>query len=80
MEKNQEIKVTLEYLKKVVDFSGASLVGKLLKRFEILENKEDIKKVSKELIYEEMRHLRDLLIAFDSGRELTTWKFITKKE
>jgi hypothetical protein len=75
----KDITVTPEYLKQSIDFVSSSLVGKLLKRFEILEDKDAIKRVSKELIYEEFRHLRDILIAFDAGHEIAIFKFKTKK-
>jgi hypothetical protein len=80
MDMNKEITVTQSYLKQAIDFVSASLVGKILKRFEILEDKEAIKKISKELIYEEFRHLRDILLAFNEGHEIRIIKFQSKNE
>ena len=65
------ITISERYLKESIDYIGSSLVGKLLKRFEILEDKNQIKAEAKELIYEEFRHLRDVLISFEKGREMS---------
>ncbi len=78
MEENKSIKVTEKYLEDAIKYVGSSLVGKLLKRFEILEDKDMIKLEAKELIYEEFRHLRDILIAFDRGREISVFQFKAK--
>jgi len=67
-----------EYLKEILDYSGKGLVGKVLKRFEILDDKDSIKRETKELIYEQFRHLRDLLIAHNRGLEITQFVFKTK--
>lgn len=71
----KEIRITEEYLKQLVDYVSSSLVGKLMKRFEILEDKNDIKASAKELIYEEMRTFRKLLLSYQEGRELVEFKF-----
>lgn len=71
----KSITITERYLKESVDYISSSLVGKLLKRFEILEDKNQIKAEAKELIYEEFRHLRDILLAFEKGREISIFKF-----
>lgn len=71
----KSITITERYLKESVDYISSSLVGKLLKRFEILEDKNQIKSEAKELIYEEFRHLRDVLLAFEKGREMSIFKF-----
>lgn len=76
---NKDLVIDLEFLKSTIDFTSSSLVGKLLKRFEILQNKDDIKKSCKELVYEEFRHLRDNLLAYNTGRTVTIWNF-KKKE
>ncbi len=68
------ITISERYLKECMDFIGSSLVGKLLKRFEILEDKNQIKAEAKELIYEEIRHLRDILLAYEQGREMQIFK------
>lgn len=78
MTENRELKVNETYLKELIDYVSSSLVGKALKRFEILDDKEAIKKETKELIYEEFRHFRDLIIAHNKGLDITIFKL--KKE
>lgn len=73
------LKISENYLQELIDYTSKSLVGKLLKRFEIIEDKNVIKKDAKELIYEEFRQLRDLIKAHNEGRDLTQIKFKTKE-
>lgn len=70
----KSITISERYLKECIDYIGSSLVGKLLKRFEILEDKNQIKSEAKELIYEQFRHLRDVLLSFEKGREMSIFK------
>lgn len=74
------IKVSEKYLEEAIKFAGSSLVGKIMKRFEIMEDINSIKSESKELIYEEMRNLKNILIAYNTGREVTVFKFVSKPE
>lgn len=69
------LRIDSDYLKELLDYTGKSLVGKLLKRFEILENKDAIKAEAKELIYEEIRQLRDLVYAHNRGLNITQFRF-----
>lgn len=69
-----------DYLRELLDFCSKSTVGKLLKRFEILEDKESIKREAKELIYEEYRNLRNLILAYDKGFTITVFNFKTPQE
>ena len=78
MENNQTITIPIEYLKEVIDYSGRSLVGKLLKRFEILEDRNALKSEARELIYEEMRKLGEILNAYEKVRVFTAFEFKTK--
>ena len=64
-----------EYLKELIDYAGKALVGKILKRFEIIENRETVKSDAKELVYEEFRQLRDLIIAHNRGLNITQFHF-----
>lgn len=68
-------KLTLseKYIDDVLNTGFNSLVGEQMKRFEILENKEEIKKACKELAYEKKREIKALLKAFNYGV-----KFISK--
>ena len=67
----KHITLSDEYLKQIIDYTSSSLVGKLLKRFEIMEDKNAIKASAKELIYEEFRNFRKILLAYEEGREFT---------
>ena len=64
-----------DYLKELIDYTGKALVGKILKRFEIIENRDIIKSDTKELVYEEFRMLRDLIIAHNRGLNITQFNF-----
>jgi hypothetical protein len=77
MERSRILYISEDYFKELLDYTSKSLVGKLLKRFEIIENKDIIKADAKELIYEEFRQLRDLVIAHTKGLDLT--QFVFKK-
>jgi len=56
-------KIDSDILKDVFKSESQKLVGKCMKRFELSDNKEEIKKQVKELIYESMRDELDLIIA-----------------
>ena len=71
------IKITEQYLDDSIKYIGSSLVGKIMKRFELSEDKNDIKIQCKELVYEEIRNFKNMLIAFNSGR-VTVFNFKTK--
>jgi hypothetical protein len=75
-----ELKLSTEYLLELLDYESSSLCGKILKRFEIIENKNLLKSEVKELIYEEFRHLRDLLISGGRGLEQIVFKFNNKNK
>lgn len=63
----EEYRISQEYLDKVVDACSRSLVGKIMKRFEIFDKKDDVKKSIKELIYENYRELKTLIESFSLG-------------
>lgn len=67
MEKKESFTVTEKYLDDVTSQSARALVGKIMKRFEILEDKDAIKKDIKELVYENSRELKALIRAFSYG-------------
>lgn len=73
-----KIHLTEDYLKESIDRSSVTLVGKIMKRFEIIENRQLLKSEVKELIYEEYRSLREMLLAYSLGIELSSFKFISK--
>lgn len=49
-------------LKSIFTSEAQKLVGKCLKRFELTDDKELIKKEVKELLYEAMRDVRDIIV------------------
>lgn len=75
---NKKLEISEEYLSEILDFIGRSLVGKVMKRYEIIENRDVLKSELKELIYEEIRNLKNLILAHDRGLNMTAFKFITK--
>jgi uncharacterized protein with HEPN domain len=69
------LKITPEYLEELINFESSKLVGKAMKRFEILGERDSIKKELKELIYESFRDIRDLIIAHNKGLDITVFEF-----
>jgi len=63
----EEFRVSSEHLDNIINGCSRSLVGKVMKRFEIFEDKEDIKKSIKELIYENYREVKALIESFSQG-------------
>lgn len=74
----EELKLSKRYLEELIDFESKKLVGKILKRYEIVNDRETLKSELKELIYEEFRQIRDLVLAYNKGYEISIFKF-TKK-
>jgi len=64
-----EYKITEKFLDDILTKTSRTLVGIVCKRFEILENKEDIKKSVKELIYENARNIKAFIKSFNCGVE-----------
>ncbi len=69
------LKIQEEYLDELSSHISRSLVGKVLKRFEIIENKEILKAIVREQIYEEFRQFKDLLVAHDKGINISIIEF-----
>ena len=79
--KEKQLNISEEYLDELVTYVSRSLVGKLLKRHEIIEDKDLLKKASKEIIYEEFRNLKALIRAHSGGlNALTQFVFKNKEE
>jgi len=70
----------LTYLEQVLSFESSKLVGKLLKRFEIISNLDTLKKEAKELIYESFRDLKDIFEAYGKGLEASFFTFKHKEK
>ena len=63
----------LGYLDQVISAEFPKLVGKIMKRFEILDDKDHLKKEIKELIYEGSREMQDIFYAYSKGLEVSYW-------
>lgn len=80
MSEAEFLKIKGDDLEEVVNFQAKSLVGKVCKRFEILDDKEDIKREAKELIYESYRELQKLIEAYSKGLHITQFKFDNQRK
>jgi hypothetical protein len=70
-----ELKLNVEYVRDLLDYLGRTFVRKAMKRFEVIEDRNVLKGEMKELIYEEIRNIRNLLIASGEDSKHTIWKF-----
>jgi hypothetical protein len=62
-----EVQLTAKFLNDLMDSCSRTTVGKVMKRVDLFEDKETLKKAIKELIYEEYRTLKALLEAHSNG-------------
>lgn len=72
------IRITEQFLNNLLSHQTNVLMGKILKRIEIFENREDLKKSVKEILAEWVREIKYHLYSFNSGIESFEFKF--KKE
>ena len=72
------IQLTTKFLNDTIDSCSRATVGKILKRVDIFEDKDILKKEIKELIYEEYRAVKALLEAHSDGMLCT--RVVTFKE
>ena len=70
-----ELNMTLDSLERTLELASVRAVGKIMKRFEIIDNKDVLKETVKELLYESFRDTRDLLVSTGRGLEPTVFKF-----
>lgn len=77
---NKELRISEEYLTELLDYIGRATVGKVCKRFEVIENRDILKVEIKELIYEEMRNLKNLILAYDKGLSIQQFVMKSPKE
>jgi hypothetical protein len=75
-----DLHLTLESLNEVISLASDTMVSTLMKRFEIIEDKEVLKKITKEQIHEGMKHTRDLLVSAGRGIEPRIFVFKSKKD
>lgn len=64
-----KISIDENLLKTIISAEAAKTVGIIMKRYEIIEDKETLKKEIKEILYEAYRNLRDLLITCSKAKE-----------
>ena len=76
----ETLQIDSEYLDELIDYVGRSTVGKVLKRHEIIQDRDLLKASTKELIYEGFRSFRDLLLAHNKGLQIKQFQFKTKEK
>ena len=76
---SKSLQISEEYLEELIDFCGRASCGKILKRFEIVPDRDILKGLVKELIYEGFRNFKDLLRAHNKGLNITQFKVKVKK-
>ena len=74
------LNISEEYLDELIDYCGRNLVGKTMKRFEIVDNRDTLKKEIRELVYEGFRYFKDLLDAHTRGLNITQFHFKREKD
>lgn len=70
----------LKFLDEVLSFESSKLVGKLMKRHEIISDPETLKKEIKELIYESFRDIKEIFVAYSRGLEKSYFIIKQSKE
>ena len=65
----EKISINENTFNNIFKTESAKLVGKIMRRWETLTNEEDRKKDVKDLIYEGLRDIRDLIIACSKVNE-----------
>jgi hypothetical protein len=78
MESSPIKQILLDYLQEVSSFESQKLVGKICKRFEIIQDRDILKKECRELIYESFRDLIEIFDSYGKGVETSYFKFIKK--
>ena len=59
-----KINISENLLNQIFQQESRKICGTIMKRYEIIEDKEVLKKEIKELIYEAYRNLRDIIIMY----------------
>lgn len=79
MSDNGILEIPEQSLDFIIESTSKKLVGKAMKRFEIHDNVVVLKKEIRELLYEGLRDLKDLLIASGYGLDPTAFEFKMNK-
>jgi len=75
-----EIKIEESLLIHIINSESSKLVGKTMKRWEVITNENDRKKEVKELIYEGLRDIRDLIITCSKSKYAISLDVVKSKE
>ena len=78
MSYDNRIKLTEEALNYITDQEARKTVGIVLKRYELIEDKDILKKEIKEVLYEAFRNLRDMIRV--NGKESINLTITQSKE
>lgn len=69
MEPKKELKINMDHLDELIRMSSITTVGEVMKRFESIEDKTILKGQVKELLYEQFRNFKILLVAYGLGKD-----------
>jgi hypothetical protein len=61
---DKKLNISENLVNQIFAQESQKIVGKCLKRFELSDNKDDIKKQVKEILYESLRDLRDYFLMY----------------
>jgi hypothetical protein len=78
MSYDNKLKISEETLNLICEQEAKKIVGKVCKRFELSDNKEEIKTQVKELLYEFVRDLRDIIRV--NGKEAISLTNVRKEQ
>jgi len=78
MDDKRKKEILLNYMEEILSRSSKKLVGKCLKRFEIINDLPTLKNSIKELIYESFRDMIDVFYSYKNGIEFSSFNFISK--
>ncbi len=70
-----EIRLDSKYLNQLLKEQSRKAAGIIMKRFEVINNRDDLKNAVKELIYENYRDLLTLLILSGENSKQVNWNF-----
>lgn len=77
--KKQKIEIEANDLKEIIALCGNDTCGKILKRVDIIEDRESLKCCIRELVYEGYRNFKHMLKAYEKGAKVTHFKFKSPK-
>jgi len=63
----KEYIISEKYLDDLIKEVSSSAVGKIMKRFDVVEDRNELKRIVKELVYEEFRNVKSFIKAVNWG-------------